>query len=95
MYLKYVPPAIKSKNPYIKIKCDKSYKPVSTILSKLKVLIVMHGIIRSRSLIVDNIGVHPMLEFDGILLCNEMSVLMIVIEIVMNLRRMEFTWIPE
>jgi hypothetical protein len=46
-------------------------------------------------LIVDNIGAHPVFELDGILSIQERSVLMIIIQVVMNLRRVELASITK
>jgi hypothetical protein len=46
-------------------------------------------------LIVDNIGAHPVFELDGILSIQERSVLMIIIQVVMYLRRVELARISK
>jgi hypothetical protein len=46
-------------------------------------------------LIVDDIGAHPVFELDGILSIQERSVLMIIIQVVMNLRRVELARISK
>jgi hypothetical protein len=42
---------------------------------------------------VYNITAHPVLELDGIFLVEEIGVLMIVIQVVVNLRRVKLTWV--
>lgn len=42
---------------------------------------------------IDDIGAHPVLEFDSIFRGKEGGVLMIIVQEVMHLRGVEFTWV--
>lgn len=66
-------------------------KPVVTILPEVEISIVIHGIIRSASLIVRDFRAHPMFELESVFLCYEGSVLMLILQVVMDLRTVEFS----
>ena len=55
----------------------------------------MHWVVGTCTLIVDNVRPHPVFKLDGILSIQERSVLMIIIQVVMNLGRMELTSITK
>lgn len=55
----------------------------------------MHWVVGTCTLIVDNVRAHPVFKLDGILSIQERSVLMIIIQVVMNLGRMELTSITK
>lgn len=70
-------------------------EPERTVLSEVHVAIVMHGVVGASTLIIDNIGAHPVFKLDGVLSIQERSVLMIIIQVVMDLRRVELTSITK
>jgi hypothetical protein len=55
----------------------------------------MHWVVGACTLVVDDIGAHPVFKLDGILGIQERSVLMIIIQVVMNLGRMELACITK
>jgi hypothetical protein len=68
---------------------EEEAKPESTIAHELHVVVVVHGIVWTRSLEVNNIRAHPMLELDSILLVKKGCILMMIVQVVMNLGRVE------
>lgn len=67
-------------------RAENEQEPEGAISSKVHVAVVVHGIVWACTLVVDDVGTHPVLELDGILSIQERSVLMIVVQVVMNLR---------
>jgi len=83
-------PSVSLIHPFIRcIYCTNREKnekePERTISHEFKIAIVIHRVIRSRTLEINNITAHPVLEFDSVFLSQEMSVLMMIIEIIVDL----------
>lgn len=57
-----------------------TYKPIHAIFLEIEVLIIVHWIVWARSLEINNISTHPMLELDSIFSSNKASVLMVVVQ---------------
>jgi hypothetical protein len=49
----------------------------------------------ARALEINNVTTHPVLEFNCIFLIQEGGVLMVIVEVIMHLRRVEFSWITK
>ncbi len=64
---------------------QKSYEPVSAVLHVVEVPVVVHGVVRLTSVEVYLILTHPVLELDSILLGHEGSVLVVVLQVVVDL----------
>lgn len=70
-------------------------EPEGTVLSEVHVAVVVHWVVGACTLVVDDIGAHPVFKLDGILGIQERSVLMIIIQVVMNLGRVELACITK
>lgn len=72
-----------------------AYKPEAAILSKVEVFIVVHRVVRFAAIVVNGFWASPMLELQGILGSHKASVLMEVLQVVVDLRTVEFTCITQ
>lgn len=61
-------------------------EPEGAVPQEFKVTIVIHGVEGTRALEVNDISAHPVLEFNCILLIQEGSVLVVIIQVVVVLR---------
>ena len=58
---------------------EEEAEPEAAITHEVKVSVVVHRVVRARTLEINDVRAHPVLEFDGILLINKGSILMIVV----------------
>lgn len=72
-----------------------SYKPEAAILPKVEVFIIVHGVVRLAAIVVNLFRASPVLELQGIFGRHKASVLMEVLQVVVNLGTVEFTRITQ
>ena len=61
-------------------------EPERAVSQEFEVTIIMHGVEGTRTLEVNDIRAHPVLEFNCILLIQEGSVLVVIVQVVVVLR---------
>jgi len=76
-------------------RAENEQEPEGTILSEVHVAVVVHWVVRAGTLVVNDIWAHPVFKLNGILSIQERSVLMIIIQVVMNLGRVELASITK
>jgi len=71
---------------------DKEFEPEGTVLSVIKVSVIVHWISRHCLLEANSIGAHIVLELYGIFLCDTIRVWVSILDSIVEKRRMKDTW---
>ena len=69
--------------------------PEHSILEEIVISIIVHWVVGSWSLEINDVRTHPVLELNSIFLSQETGILMVIVQVVVNLRSMEVTYITK